>query len=460
MDHDYKTTLVEPEKNVAALSDGASDDEVAAKALEEIRSAERLSGSGRFAMKLQNFFQASKPQQSKQERSHLKIAPIMMSAGVLILLATGLLFVLSKPESAVPSHFRHPVGLAGSDTQNQAVKTTTESLVTEDQLAGQDPSSGAMTTSSSSKKNALQNASTRRFPFASDEASTGSPPPTLPVMQSGTTGLATPATVFVDDPAAGTNLRSVIAAPTSQPSGLELPVGTEIVAHTTNAISSGLESPVVAVVDRSVQLRDAIVIPEGSRVIGETAGVAKNRVNVRFTSVVLPSDQQMAISGLALMNDGSAGLLGKVEGKRNPVLGGAARIGTGAAVVATEFAGQGSLDQPFSQSDYLRNQMAAEVASQGNQLSNRWQQPMNMPIVAVDANKPITIFLMEPLMISGEAIRNVSAAPQISQAAISAEPNQGSDQALIEAQTAYIQALEAQLAETKAGSGKNTNEHQ
>lgn len=460
MDNDYKTTLVEPEKNVAVVDDRTSDDEVAAKALEEIRSAERLSGFGRFATKLQNFFQASKPQQSKQERSHLKIAPIMMSAGVLMLLATGLLFVLSKPESKVPSHFRQSVGLAGSDAQNTAAKMTTEPPVTEDQLAGQDPSASAATTSSTSRKNALQNPSARRFSFASDEASAGSPPPTQPGMQSGTTGLATPATVFVDDPAAGTNLRSVVAAPSSQQSGLELPVGTEVVAHTTNAISSGLESPVVAVVDRSVQLRDAIVIPEGSRVIGETAGAVKKRVNVRFTSVVLPSEQQMAISGLALMNDGSAGLLGKVEGKRNSVIGGAARIGTGAAVVATEFAGQGSLDQPFSQSDYLRNQMATEVASQGNQLSNRWQQPMNTPIVAVDANQPITIFLLEPLTISGKAIRNVTAPLQISQTAISAEPNQGSDQALIEAQTAYIQALEAQLAATKAGSGKNPNEHE
>src|SRR5437868_11284124 len=88
--------------------------------------------------------------------------------------------------------------------------------------------------------------------------------------------------------------------------------------------------------------------------------------------------------------DGTAGLVGRVIGKGNPVLAGAARVGTGAAVVATEFAGQGSLNQPFSQSDYLRNQMAAEVASQGSQLSNRWQQTMSVPIVAVDANQSIT----------------------------------------------------------------------
>ncbi len=175
---------------------------------------------------------------------------------------------------------------------------------------------------------------------------------------------------------------------------------------------------------------------------------------------MLPNEQQMAISGLALMKDGSAGLMGKVIGKHNPVLGTAARIGTGAAVVATEFAGQGSLDQPFSQADYLRNQMAAEVASQGNQFSNRLQQPISMPIVAVNANQSITIFLLEPLTISGKTIRGVPAAWQLPQAAISPTQNPSSDHELIEAQTAYIQALEAQLDEMKSAGGKTPNDHQ
>ena len=114
MDNDYKTKLVEPQQNVAVADvEQPPDDDLAAKALEEIHSMERLSGFGRFAMKLQKFFQASKASQSKPGLSHLKMAPIMMSAGLLLLFATGLLFVLSKPESAVPSHFRQPTVLAG-----------------------------------------------------------------------------------------------------------------------------------------------------------------------------------------------------------------------------------------------------------------------------------------------------------------------------------------------------------
>src|SRR5579883_2444852 len=443
MNDDYKTTFVEPAQTVAVADvDETPSEELAAKAFEDIRSTERLSGFGSFVTKLQSLFQASKPRQAKQGSSHLKLAPIMMSAGLLLLFATGLLFLLSKPESAVPSHFRQPAGLAGNDHLNAAPNIAAEPQITEDQLAGQDASAVAGTASSTSKKNAVQSAPSHRFSFAGDNPSAANAA-TQPVTQGAANTLATPATVFVDDPAAAATLKPDITATTSHPTGPQLPVGTEIAAHTTNAISSGLESPVVAVVDRSVRLADAIVIPEGARVIGQTAGSVKDRVNVRFTSIVLPNEQQMAISGLALMKDGTAG-----------------RIGTGAAVVATEFAGQGSLDQPFSQADYLRNQMAAEVASQGNQFSNRLQQPMSMPIVAVNANQPITIFLLEPLTVSGKAIRSATAAFQLPQAAISATQNPSSDHELIEAQTAYIQALEAQLAEVKSAGGKTPNDHQ
>ena len=460
MDNDYKTKFVEPQQNVAVADvKQPPDDELMAKALEEIRSTERLSGFGRFAMKLQNFFQASKSPQSRQGPSHLKAAPIMMSAGLLLLVATGLLFLLSKPESAVPSHFRQPKVLAGSDGQKTATTAPTESPVTEDQLAGRDVSTDAGMTRSTSKKQGIESTSPRHFSF-SDSERVGANPPAQPGAQSRTSALATPATVFVADSAADSVPKLGVKMQSSPQSELRLPAGTEIVAHTTNAISSGLESPVVAVVDRSVQWGDTLAIPEGSHVIGRTAGAVKDRVNVRFTSVVLPNEQEMPISGLALMKDGSAGLVGKVKGKRNPALAGAARIGTGAAVVATEFAGQGSLNQPFSQADYLRNQMAAEVASQGSQLSNRWQQQINIPIVAVDANQPITIFLLEPLTIAGKASHSATPPSQLAPANTTAGQTQPSEQDLVAAQTAYIQALEAQLAEMRPANGKKPNEHQ
>jgi hypothetical protein len=151
-------------------------------------------------------------------------------------------------------------------------------------------------------------------------------------------------------------------------------------------------------------------------------------------------------------------MAGKVQGSGHPILSGAARIGTGAAVVATEFAGQGSLNQPFSQADYLRNQMAAEVATEGNRLSNRLQQPKNIPIVQVGTNQPLRIFLLNALDIGSGRNQNLQPAASSTFANATTDQSTPSEESLVLAQTAYIQALEAQLADMRAAlNGKQPN---
>ncbi|SRR5579883_182368 len=462
MNTGFTTNFVAPEQNVhSAVVDEGPDETLATQVLEEIRSTERLSGFGRFATKMQNLFQGSTTSRAKQS-SHLKAAPILMSAGLLLLLATGLLFLLSKPESAVHSHFRQPTGLSGSDDYKASSgANANDPAVTESQLAGRDVNADQQVTNRANAKRGAsgEQVSGRRFSFANED---GERPPAsgLP-NQTASNELQNPATVFV------ANVPSIPAvAPIPRDAtqtDAQLPSGTEIIAHTTNAISSGLESPVVAIVDRSVQLGNSVVIPQGARVIGYTAGAVKDRINVRFTSLILPNNHELTISGLALMKDGSAGLMGKVQGSGHPVLGTAARIGTGAAVVATEFAGAGSLNQPFSQSDYLRNQMAYEIASEGSRYSNRLQQPTSVPIVTVKTNEPIRIFLLNALAVPNGRIRNGKPAQQMDAATtLTAEQsqNQSPSQALAAAQTAYIQALEAQLADMRAAlDAKKSNGH-
>src|SRR6266496_4981444 len=370
MDNPSKTAVFERD-DPAPVTDNEGDQELTARALDGIHGAERLSGFGRFATKMQSIFLGSQASQASKSVAHLRAAPIMMSAGVLLLIATGLLFLFSKPESAVPGHFRQPRGLSGADDQKRAVGSDDgAAAVTENQLVGGDTSAGV-----ERKKASLQNgsgsrdmAAIRRLGVAGDEASVGNQN-SIPV-QAAPNELQTPATVFTAgfSSVATTSLMST-PAQSGRRLQLQLPAGTEIVAHTTNAISSGLESPVVAVVDRNVELNDSVVIPQGARVIGYTAGAVKDRINVRFTSVLLPSNREIAISGLALMKDGSAGLVGKVQGSTHPILSAAARIGTGAAVVATE----------------------------GNRLSSRFQQPMSIPIVKVGTNQPLRIFLLNAL---------------------------------------------------------------
>jgi type IV secretory pathway VirB10-like protein len=458
MSNDYKTSVVDSGQRSAAVIDESSEENLAAQALEEIRNTERLSGVGQFATKVQSFFQASKPSRSGPQSAHLKTAPIMMSVGLLLLLATGLLFLVSKPESSVQSHFRAPAGLSGSDDRKSVTPSSADSPVTENQLAANDPSGRAQAASRASiAARAHEEATGGRFSFAEETVSSKNAP--ISQTPNAFSELQNPATVFVASPASTPVLNLSSTYRDLRASDVQVPSGTEIIAHTTNAISSGLESPVIAVVDRNLQLGNSVVIPQGTRVIGYTAGAAKDRVNVRFTSLIFPNNREVAISGLALMKDGSAGLVGRVQGSGHPVLATATRIGTGAAVVATEFAGAGSLNQPFSQGDYLRNQIAYEVASEGSRYSNRLQQPTSSPIVNVNTNQSICIFLINALTVSDGRIQDTKPT-QPTDATVTAERDQAPDQSLAAAQTAYIQSLESQLADMRAAlDARKSNGH-
>jgi len=451
----FKTSVVDPERVQA----DTEPTEVTTEAFEKIRDTERLSGFGRFATKMQSVFQASKPSQSKRESTHLKAAPIMMSAGLLLLVATGLLFLLSKPESSVHSHFRQPTGLSGTeDHKASATAANNDSNVTENQLVGGEGNSDTQQAGRTKTAPAVrQDSAARRFSYADDGPANGTAPVSPNVAT--TSELQTPATVFVGNSVSQSVFSPLgISSASTNPAEAQLPSGTEIVAHTTNAISSGLESPVIAVADRNIQLGNQVVIPQGSRVIGYTAGAVKDRVNVRFTSLVLPnSRREIAISGLALMRDGSAGLVGKVQGSGHPILAGAGRVATGASALAIQFAGQGNLGQPFSQADYLRNQLASEVASEGSRYSNRLQQSIRVPIVTVSTNESIRIFLLNRLSVSGGRL-NTSPVQQTDTSTATAEQNPPADQGLAAAQTAYIQALEAQLADMRTAlNARNAN---
>src|SRR5207302_9678308 len=171
-----KPTYVEPEgqKSATAL-DGVPEETLTAQALEDIRSTERLSGFGRFATKMQNLFQTSNTSQAKQQSSHLKAAPILMSAGLLLLLATGLLFLLPKPERHVHSHFRQPTGLSGSaDYKGVTGSNAADNSVKENQLVGRDLNRDQQVVNRGKPEHG-DGVSTRRFSLATDEGVSTTP---------------------------------------------------------------------------------------------------------------------------------------------------------------------------------------------------------------------------------------------------------------------------------------------
>lgn len=106
-------------------------------------------------------------------------------------------------------------------------------------------------------------------------------------------------------------------------SGLKLPLGTSIPVRILNQISTRQSaSPVIAqILDDTYapgDLDNSLVIPRGTRVIGsahydETA----QRIQIQFSTLVFPEGDQHSIQGVALMSDGSSGVLGELHSGAN-----------------------------------------------------------------------------------------------------------------------------------------------
>ncbi|HEX5483794.1 MAG TPA: TrbI/VirB10 family protein [Terriglobia bacterium] len=443
----------------ASVPIGSADEErqrtLADAAMGKIKESERLSSFGRFVLKAQNLF--ARPQSSSSKiGKRWRVKPLLVFAATLLLLALALLFVLSQPVAKTSRRF--PNSLTGpADNQPLPKAFSLQSApIAESQLAGEESSSeSAPLRQTKTKRLATIHNSARGHRLRQKQQTDISR--TL-----SDDSLRSPATVFVNDPApagasAGTKAARAFSG-TASAADTVLPQGTEILARTTNAISSGLESPVVAIVDQDVKLDSAIVIPQGSRAIGLTAGAARNRVNVKFTAIVLPDDSEVKFSGLALMGDGSAGLAGKTAGTNHRVLAGIARTAAGAGALAAEFAGQTSstLGQPFSEGDLLRNQVGAEIANEGYSASNRLAQPLGMPTVRVPANQRIRIFLLTPIQFENGKLHVLNSSSGASNpTSVTLSPSAdvrgvGQLESALETQSATIQALEVEIAHLQA----------
>ena len=77
-------------------------------------------------------------------------------------------------------------------------------------------------------------------------------------------------------------------------------------------VTSDSATPTIAVIPQDVSWEDDVLIPEGSKALGQTTfDESTQRVQVRFHGVVFPDGTSHSISGLALSADGSAGLSGE-----------------------------------------------------------------------------------------------------------------------------------------------------
>jgi len=172
---------------------------------------------------------------------------------------------------------------------------------------------------------------------------------------------------------------------------LNIASGTKIPAVIKDTIFSfNVAAPVTAVVTDDFKLDEQIVIPKDSKFLGE-AGVLKslNRINVHFELLIAPDGTERRVRALALSEDGSAGIKGRVN--KNTDLRVLKAIGETALAGVSLFAGGVNRD-PYSLEDNLRMNLAQNMTGQARQDLRNVKVETS---VTVDGFTPIQVILLD-----------------------------------------------------------------
>jgi hypothetical protein len=133
-----------------------------------------------------------------------------------------------------------------------------------------------------------------------------------------------------------------------------------------SAASTAVAGPVIAVIEYNYEQDGEIVVPAGSRAIGRLEAADRSGlVSVRFDSLTLPNGEDLPIQALAT-DLSLRPLKGKVQG-RNGGKNLLVRSMSGIGQVAATLLGRGSLNQPLSEGDLLRERVSNNIGSTADQ---------------------------------------------------------------------------------------------
>lgn len=172
---------------------------------------------------------------------------------------------------------------------------------------------------------------------------------------------------------------------------LGLSSGTKIPALLPNCVFSfNVEAPVIVVVAKDFIVHDKVVIPKDSEFLGEAAVIKSlDRINVRFDLLIFPDGREIRVRALALSEDGSAGIKGKVDKHTDQKV--LKAIGETMLAGASLFAG-GRQTEPYS----LENQMQVNLARNLTDEAARDLRSTKIEkSVTVEAYTPIKVMLLE-----------------------------------------------------------------
>lgn len=173
--------------------------------------------------------------------------------------------------------------------------------------------------------------------------------------------------------------------------GVGLPTGTRLRARIESAVSTSVSTPVIAVIEYNYEKGGEIIVPAGAKAIGHLdAADRTGYVNVRFDSLLMPNGSSIGLEGAATDLE-LRPVKGKVEGKhagKNILV----RSFAGLGEITATLAGRGSLNQPLSEGDLIRERAADNIAQASDEQIGRLAVTEHI-VVTVPANTEIYVVL-------------------------------------------------------------------
>ena len=173
--------------------------------------------------------------------------------------------------------------------------------------------------------------------------------------------------------------------------GLGLATGTRLRARLESAASTAVRTPVLAVIEYNYERGGEIIVPAGAKAVGHIRnGDRSGYLDIQFDSLLMPDGAVVPIEAAATGLD-LRPLKGKVEGKntgKNVLVRSLSGIGQAGSMLV----GQGSLNQPLSESDLMRERVSNNVGEAGDEEVSRLAITQHI-VVTISADTPIYVVL-------------------------------------------------------------------
>ena len=173
-----------------------------------------------------------------------------------------------------------------------------------------------------------------------------------------------------------------------------LPPGTRLRARLEAAVSTAVSTPVVAVIEYNYEQNGEIVVPAGAKAFGHLEAADRSGyLGIRFDSLLMPDGSSLALEAAATDLQ-LLPLRGRVEGKqtgKNILVRSFAGIGE----IAATLVGRGSLNQPLSEGDLLRERVTSNIGQASDQTVSNLALTAHI-IVSVPADTEIYVVLQKP----------------------------------------------------------------